>query len=264
MGWVPTLRVNDMLSSIIRAPGQMLKYLPTYGIILALTGIHGVLYLLNGDIYNAFTQGGGDTLLYSTDTLLLARALLLLFGSLFFSLYSMSIVSRRMNVLSTNKNSLLSSCAAFAIVFIAMLLGLFVVLRAVNELSISGGILTLMATVFNAIAGLIIALSILKFSFAPTYLGMGLLPKDALAQSWNATRGKLVHVLVLLFLMLLITTIIQGAGELITQNIEDETILTIILFVFSSIGLFYSGTVLALAAPEPLAPNITRHARRKK
>ncbi len=244
----------------------MVKYLPTYGWILILTGIHGFLYLLNGDIYTAFTEGNGAALLYSTDPALQVRALFLIFASLFFSLYSVGLVARRVKPLSTSaKNSLAWSCVAFAMVFIAVVLGLFVLLRVVNELSTQGGILTLLSSVFVGVVGLVVLLSVLKFSFAPTYVGMGLLPRDALAQSWNNTRGKLLHVIVLMFFILVITTLIQGVGELVTQTMEDESLLAIILIIFSSIGLFYAGTVLALAAPEPTtASGNARHARGKK
>lgn len=253
VGWIPSKVGLDMLSAIIRAPGQMLAHARVYGALLALTGIHGVLYLLNADIYSAFLEGNGAALLYSTDVSFQVRGLFLIFASLFFTLYTTGIVSRSLRTNTRPKNSLAITTAAFTIVLLSIVLGLFVILRAVNEFSVSGGIMTLLSSLFLGVAGLIIFLCVIKFSFAPTYVGMGLLPKEALSQSWSLTRGKLLSTIVLLFAILVVATFIQGVAELATQNIEDETLLSIILFVFSALGLFYSGTVLALAAPEPAA-----------
>lgn len=240
-----------MLSSIFRAPKEMLKHAPVYGVLVALTGIQGVLFLLNGDIFATFTEGNVASLLYTADTLLQARALLLILTSLIFSLYSMGFVSRAMRTSSNTKNSLLASSIAFSVIIIVVGLGLFATLRAVNSLSTSGGFATMISTIFMAVMGLIITLCVIKFSFAPTYVGMGLLPKGALVQSWSATQGKLLSMIILLFAVLFVASLIQAGTSIITDPIQDESILSIILFLGSAVGMFYSGTVLALAAPEP-------------
>ena len=121
-----------MLSSIIRAPKEMLKHAPLYGILVALTGIHGVLYLLNADIFSAFAEGNALSIIYSADTLLQARALLLILSSLVFSIYSIGMVSRATRLSTKPKNSLFFSSIAFSLVLISVVLGLFVVMRAVN------------------------------------------------------------------------------------------------------------------------------------
>jgi hypothetical protein len=250
-----------MLASIIRAPAEMLKHAKVYGFLLILTGIHGFLYLLNADIFTAFTDGSVVGILLSNDTGMQARALGLMFVSLFFSVYSMGVVSRSIKkTFNVGKNSLFISSIAFSVILVATALGLFVVMSAVNSLSTSGGIASLLAAIFIAVGGLVTTLCVIKFSFAPSLVGMGLLPKEALAQSWNGTRGKILSVIIVLVAVVVVASFIQELLGVLTSGIEDETLLTIILFLGSTLGMFYSGTVLALAAPElsQLSPAHTR------
>ena len=231
----------------------MLKHVNVYGILLILTAIHGTAYFLNSDVLVLFTNGSAGALLFSPDIMLQARAFGLLLLSLIISLYSLGIVSRAMrgktNTSSANP-SLFFACIAFAILVVAGVLGLYVVMSAVQTLSSVGGIATLVGVVFSAVLALVIGLSLIKFSFAPTYVGMGYLPKEALAQSWHATRGKLLFTIILLFIILLVTGLIQGIMDLLTENMNDDSIIAVISFVGSAVGLFYSGTVLALGAPD--------------
>lgn len=250
-----------MLASIIRAPAEMLKHAKVYGFLLILTGIHGFLYLLNGDIFTAFTDGSVVGILLSNDVGLQARALGLMFVSLFFSVYSMGVVSRSVRkTLNAGKNSLFFSSIAFSVILVAVALGLFVVMSAVNSLSTSGGIASFLAAIFMGVGGLLVALCVIKFSFTPTFVGMGLLPKDALAQSWHGTRGKILSTIIVLVAVVVVASLIQELFIALTLGIADETLLTIILFLGSTLGMFYSGTVLALAAPElsQLSPAHTR------
>ena len=248
-----------MLTSIIRAPAEMLKHVKVYGLLLILTGLHGVLYLLNADVLGVFTDGSASGILFTNDSFLQLRALGLIVISLTFSVYSMGIVSREMRkTTSEKKNSLFFSSIAFSLILIAVALGLVVVLNAINSLSASGGMASLLSVIFTAIIGLTTALCVIKFSFAPVYVGMGFLPKDALAQSWSATRGKLLSTIILLLAILIVAGFIQGVTGLVAENIADESILAIVFFVGSALGLFYSGTTLALAAPEPGALSVRR------
>ena len=231
----------------------MLKHVNVYGILLILTAIHGTTYFLNGDVLLLFTNGNAGALLFSPDIALQARAVGLLLLSLIISLYSLGLVSRTMRgkTSTTPANiSLFFACVAFAILVVAAVLGLYVVLSAVQTLSASGGVATLLSVVFSIILALGISVSMVKFSFAPSYVGMGFLPKEALAQSWHATRGKLLHTIILLFAILLVTGLIQGVIDLLTENMNDDSIIAAISFVGSAVGLFYSGTVLALGAPD--------------
>lgn len=231
----------------------MLKHVNVYGILLILTAIHGTAYFLNSDVLLLFTNGSAGALLFSPDVLLQARAFGLLLLSLIISLYSLGLVSRTMRG-KTNTSpvsvSLFFACVAFAILVVAAVLGLFVIMSAVQALSSSGGAAALLGVVFSAILALVIGVSLLKFSFAPSYVGMGYLPKEALAQSWHATRGKLLHTIILLFAILVVTGLIQGVMDVVTENMNDDSIIAVISFVGSAVGLFYSGTVLALGAPD--------------
>jgi len=231
----------------------MLKHVNVYGILLILTAIHGTAYFLNSDVLLLFTNGSAGALLFSPDIMMQARAIGLLVMSLVISLYSLGLVSRTMRgkTNATNSNpSLFFSSAAFAILVVAAVLGLYVFMSAVQSLAASGGIFTPLSVVLSAILAIAIGISLIKFSFAPTYVGMGFLPKEALAQSWHATRGKLVQTIILLFIILMVTGFIQGMLDLLTENMNDDSIIAVLSFAGSAVGLFYSATVLALSAPE--------------
>ncbi len=239
-----------MLESIIRAPAVMLKHASAYGLLLILTGVHGVLYLFNEDVLAIFTDGSVGGLLSTNDVALQARALGLLLVSMVVMIYSLATVSRAMTKTRAGNNSLFFSALAFSIVLLSAGAGWYMVASAVNAFASWGGVAGLLSLIFMAVIGLITALCVVKFAFTPTYVGRGLLPKDALVQSWNATRGKLFSTIILLLAVMVVAGIVQGAVEIIFSFVTDETILTVIYFMGAALGLFYSGTVFALAAPE--------------
>lgn len=254
-----------MLASIIRAPGEMLRHARVYGFLVILSGVHGFLYLLNPDIFAALTNGSILDMLFSNDILLQARVAGLVFVSLVFSIYSAGYISKSIRKTeSPQKNSLVVSSIALSLVLAAVVLALYVKMGVVNSLSSSGGIAGVIGIIFTAVVGLLILLCVIKFAFAPVYLGWGLLPKDALAQSWRATQGKLFSTIVVLFAILIVTGLIQMILGFLTDPIGDESLIAIIYFLGSSVGLFYSGAVLALAAPEMSSPSSTVRGHRKK
>lgn len=244
----------------------MLKHVNVYGILLILTAIHGTAYFLNGDVLLLFTNGSAGALLFSPDLMLQTRALGLLVLSVVISLYSLGTVAQTLrgktNPTSSNASVLFSS-GAFAILVVAGVLALYVVLSAIQSLAGSGGIATGLSTALSLILAAGIGIAVVKFSFAPTYVGMGYLPKEALAQSWHATRGKLVHTIILLFIILLVTGFIQGIIDLLTENMNDDSIIAVLSFAGSAVGLFYSATVLALGAPDAGTVSVARRRGKK-
>lgn len=245
-----------MLTSIIRAPAAMVKHASVYGLLLILTGVHGVLYALNEDVLAIFTDGSVAGLLVTNDIILHARAFGLLLASLIIMIYSLATVSRAMTKTPAGNNSLFFSSLAFSVVLLAAGAGWYVLTSAVNAVAALGGIVGLLSLLIMAVVGLITALCVVKFAFTPAYVGRGFLPKDALAQSWNATRGKLLSTIIILLAITIIAGLVQGMVEIVFGFLTDETILTVIYFISGALGIFYSGTVLALAAPETntLAP----------
>lgn len=245
-----------MLTSIIRAPATMLKHASAYGLLLILTGVHGVLYVLNEDVLAIFTDGSVAGLLVTNDIGLQARAFGLLVASMVIMIYSLATVSRALQKNPEANHSIFFSSLAFSVVLLAVGTGWYMATSAVSAFASLGGMAGLLSLIFMAVIGLVTALCVVKFSFTPAYVGRGLLPKDALVQSWIATRGKLFSTIILLLAVMIVAGLIQGVVEIIFGFLSDETILTVIYFMSGALGLFYSGTVLALAAPETnaLAP----------
>ncbi len=254
-----------MLGSLVKAPGFMLQHVNVYIALLLVTLVHGLLYWANSDLLATFVDGTVGGILWSTDTLLMARAVVLIVLSLALTIFSMALVAR--SFISENyspKNSLFFSSLAFAIVLFAVMMGTYFLVQGIAGLASIGGIFSWMIGIAIFLIGMVVAIMVIKFSFTPVYMGRGFLPKDALTQSWRATKGKALYVIVLLIVLLVVTGLLQAIALILTEPIQNETYVYVLYLIFSSIGLFYSSSVLGLAAPATGMGTLSVHAHRKK
>ena len=85
----------------------------------------------------------------------------------------------------------------------------------------------------------------MKLMFAPIAMPFeGVKLREALTRSWKFTRGKILWLILLTFVLSLITYAITNLGGLFSDAIEEEVLSFVVLVLFLSLATAYVNTVL--------------------
>ncbi len=124
---------------------------------------------------------------------------------------------------------------ALGVVFLALTLVLSIALKPIEAVAAIGLLVWLVLGYYVY----------MKLMFAPIAMPFeGVKLREALTLSWKFTRGKILWLLLLSFVLSLITYALTSLGGLLSDAIEEEILSFVVLVLVLSLATAYANTVL--------------------
>ncbi len=256
-----------MFEQVIAAPFALLKRPGLYLLALVLVLIQGILSLVAGDYLGYFSASLAE--LQISLTLDFFAGLLLFIISTSIPLYLHASIASAM---SNQKNrstiplgligSSLAMGVLLGVVGLALLgIGLFMS----GVIGLTGGFVSLVGIILFVILGLLVFFALVKFMFAPTFLGRGFPIKEAFAESWKITTGKFPQAVLIALLLMIIGIIVGSIPDILPLDLSNEWVDLLVSSLFAALTGSFSAVLLALiASTDTNTPTLgTRHAHKK-
>lgn len=256
-----------MFEQVIAAPFALLKRPGLYLLALILILIQGVLAIVFGDYLGYFSISLAA--LDFQPTLEFFAGMIIFILSTSIPIYLHATISHSIHEPKTRSlvpmgilgSSLILGIVAGVIGLAVLGIGLFMS----GVIGITGGFVSLIGVILFLILGLILFFAILKFMFAPTFIGKGFPVKDALAESWKITTGKLLQTIGIALLLAVVGIFIGSIPTILPLDLTNEWMNLIVSSLFAALTGSYSAVLLALiAGKDTNTPKLgPRHAHKK-
>jgi hypothetical protein len=256
-----------MLEQVIAAPFALLKRPGLYLLALVIVLIQGGLSIIAGDYLGYFSVSIAE-LQFPLDIPFMV-GLLAFVVSTSIPVYLHASIAAAMN---PSKNAplppmgLIGSSLGMGLLLGMVglvLLGIGLFLSSV--ISLTGGFVSLIGVILFLILGLVAFFALIKFMFAPTFLGKGFPIKDALAESWKITTGKFFQALLIALLLMIIGVFVGSIPGILPVDLSNEWVELIVSSLFAALTGGFSAVLLALIARTDTNTFTlgTRHAHKK-
>lgn len=239
-----------MLEQVIAAPFALLKRPGLYLLAFVIVLVQGILSIVAGD-YLGYFSASLAALQFSLDGGFLV-GLLIFIISTSLPVYLHASIAAAMNKSKNNPlppmgvvGSSLGMGLLLGVIGLALLgIGLFMS----SVISLTGGFVSLIGVILFFILGVLVFVSLVKFMFAPTFLGRGFPIKDALAESWKITTGKFVHALLVALLLMIVGIFVGSIPDILPIDLSNEWVDLLVSSVFAALTGSFSAVLLALIA----------------
>jgi hypothetical protein len=256
-----------MLEQVIAAPFALIKRPALYVWALFLVLIQGAILLVFGETLGYFSTTLAD-FSFPLNIEFLSGGIIFLFSTSI-PIYLHASLAQRMN--KDNRSNTIPfglAGSSFLMGIVMSVVGLCVLgigLFMSGVIGLTGGFLSLLGVILFFILGALVFFALVKFMYAPTFLGRGFPIKEAFSESWKITTGKFFPSILVALILLIVGVFLGSIPEVLPIDASNEWINLIISSIFAGLAGSFSGVTLALIAGKDTNTfsNARRHAHKK-